>query len=324
MSADALKTLIEDTAQRLLSDEPDPVVRFRLLRDVLSSRGREFQEARAALERSCWVQLLAREQRPDGGWGRFHSKDCAAKQFIGTTEGGVGRSLEVGLDKEHPILRNAADYICRLLRGECAFPDRAEKNDRWRVGWVLFAASTLARIDPAHPMVDDPWRQWREVLQRSFPQGQFSDRALVEAHQRVNGLRDKVGYLNLRTRYASCLLGARAAELPVRLGKAYARWLWEQPHGLGYVDVPMTSLPRIGRYMPGWLRSMHILARFPNWRKLAGDTIKALVEKHNADGLWDFGPAAKELRFSERWRKNRRAHDHSLGVLLLLRQYAQI
>jgi hypothetical protein len=323
MTAEALLMLIKETAHRLLSDQPDPAVRFRVLRDILRRRGHELQEARAALERSRWVKILAGEQRPDGGWGRFHTKDYAAKQLVGKTEAGVERSLDVGLDKDHPILRNAADYVCRILRGEEVFPDRAEKNDRWRIGWVLFAASTLARIDPAHPILDEPWGRWKEVLERSFPQGQFSEDALIEAHRHVNGLRDPVQYLNLRTRYASCLIGARAGQLPRWLSDAYVRWLWSQPRGLGYIDVPLRLLPRNGHYMAGWLRSLEILAHFPVWQKLAGDTVGAVLKQRNADGLWDFGPAATELRFSESWSGKRRAQDHSLAIMLLLRQYSR-
>jgi hypothetical protein len=319
MCADSLAQTIAATARQILREAPDPVVRFRLLRDVLDIRGQEFQEARVALEQSQWVQVLAREQHPDGGWGRFHTKDYAAKQVISKTEAGVERSIEVGLDKNHPILRNAADYICRILRGEEAFPDRAERNDRWRIGWVLFAASTLARIDSAQSILDEPWRRWSEVLQRSFPEGRFSDEALTEAHRRVNGLRDQVRYLDLRSRYASDFIGSRAGQLPRWLSDAYAGWLWNHPRGLGYIEVALSSLPRNGRRMQGWLRSMHILRRFPSWRQLAGEAVGALLKLRNADGLWDFGAAATELRFSESWRRNRRLHDHTLGVLLLLR-----
>ena len=321
MSKEPLTRTVEATAQQIIADTPDPVVHLRLLRDVLDFHGQELHEARAALDQSQWVQVLAREQRADGGWGRFHTNDYSAEQAISKTEAGVERSLDVGLDKDHPILRNAANYICRILRGKEVFPDRAERNDRWRIGWVLFAASTLARIDATHPLLDEPWRRWSEVLQRSFPQGQFSDAALMEAHRYVNGLRDEVGYLDLRTRYASFLIGSRADQLPGWLSDAYARWLWSHPHGLGYIDVPLSSLPRHGRYMPGWLRSMNVLAHYPSWRKLAGGVVSALLQQRNTDGFWDYGPAARELRFSECWRRNPRSHDHSLAVLTLLRQY---
>ena len=65
--------LIHEIAERILAGDPDPAVRFRLLRDVLARPpdGPALVQARHDLSTSRWVQELEREQREDGSWGRF-------------------------------------------------------------------------------------------------------------------------------------------------------------------------------------------------------------------------------------------------------------
>ena len=86
---------ITATAERILADGPDPVVRLRLLRDVLRrpADSNEVMQARSDLAANPWVRLLESEQRSDGGWGRFHSRDTRSKCKIITTEAGVDRAL---------------------------------------------------------------------------------------------------------------------------------------------------------------------------------------------------------------------------------------
>jgi hypothetical protein len=146
--------LIEELADRILRDSCDPVVGFRLLRDVLraSRDSDEFVAARRGILKSRWVLELKREQREDGSWGRFHSA-MKSKGKIVTTEAAVERGLALGLEASDPAFRAAIDYLSCLLDGSVGFPDPAERNDRWSAGTVLFAASTLARISPDLPIL---------------------------------------------------------------------------------------------------------------------------------------------------------------------------
>ncbi len=70
---------IRQTAQCLLAEQPDPVVRFLLLRDVLLRPANDPELALAAEQRDAseQVRALYREQWQDGGWGRLHSQDYA-------------------------------------------------------------------------------------------------------------------------------------------------------------------------------------------------------------------------------------------------------
>src|SRR3712207_2127392 len=94
-------------AERILAVSPDPVVRFRLLRDVLT-RPRDSGEVAQAwdqLQSSRWLRALTAAQQVDGSWGRFHSAASDANMVISTTEPGVAQALALGLDRTHPLLQ---------------------------------------------------------------------------------------------------------------------------------------------------------------------------------------------------------------------------
>ena len=177
--------LVKEIACRTLQATSDAVVRTRLARDVLGLPANHpvWLQARRELDEHRWVQVLRGEQRPDGSWGRLHSQDVTAGQRIPTTEAGVARALALGLDADHPMLRAAAAHLTAILGGQIECCDPPEKNDRWPAGVQLFAAATLARIDPHHPAVDGPWQLWQEIAWRTLNSGRYDPEAEVLAHR---------------------------------------------------------------------------------------------------------------------------------------------
>ena len=71
---------VYESAIRILFNDHDPVVRLRILRDVLQKPedSQEVIEARRNVINSRWVRVLTEEQWEDGSWGRLHSKDYGA------------------------------------------------------------------------------------------------------------------------------------------------------------------------------------------------------------------------------------------------------
>lgn len=120
----------EKSAERILENDPDPVVRLRILRDVLrrSPDSAELVQARENLSKSRLVRELESERRSDGSWGRFHSMDTRVKQRIVTTGGDVRRAVALGLDASRPVLRKASNYVVGILNGTIEFSDPPEKN----------------------------------------------------------------------------------------------------------------------------------------------------------------------------------------------------
>lgn len=319
---------IEETAYRILRKGSDPVVRFRLLRDVLKvpHDTDTLIDARREMLQSRWVLELKNEQRENGSWGRFHSA-VKTRGKIGTTEAAVERGLALGLEASDPIFRATINYLSRLLKGMIDFPDPPERNNRWATGKLLFAASTLARICPTLPILDKTWELWVTIAGHTFASGRYNPEAEIRAHQMLTGASVKKSYLVLDNRYQLALLGSRATKLSKTLMNTLVDWIWHKEDGIGYLEIPLSNPPR--RFTRGmfdrFFTSLELLSYFPSWRRFAGDIISWLWTKRNEKGLWDFGPRATMSVYfplSESWRKKcNRQHDWSTRILALLRNY---
>lgn len=321
--------LIEEVAERILGRNPDPIVRFRLLRDVLKvpSDANLVIRARQEMLKSRWVFELKSEQEEDGGWGRFHSMDSKAKRKIKTTEFGVRRGLALGLNAADPIFRNTVRYLSRLLEGSVNFPDPPERNDQWRIGVQLFAAATLAKIQPDLPILDELWNLWANIAHRTLASGAYDPDAEIRAHCELTGASVKNSYLVLNNQYTLSLLGSRATRLPNNVEKALVAWVWHKEDGVRYLGVALHSPPRhlIHGTLDRWFTSLELLSCFQSWCEFAKDVIDWLWVQRNQEGFWDFGPRASMSFYfplSESWRKKQnRQYDYSTRVLALLRKY---
>jgi hypothetical protein len=321
---------LEHTALAILARDPEPVVRYRLLRDVLRrpAGDPDLEQARAALGTSPCVQELAAEQRADGSWGPFHSQDTRLKQKVLTTEQGIDRALALGLDAAHPILHRAGAYIAAVIAGRLPFPDRPEKNDRWPVGQRLFLAATLSLVEPDHPLLHPDRALWLEIAARAFRSGAYSPADEAQAHAELTGVTFQDSYLVLGNRYQLALLGSVPGTLPSPLETALLAWLWQRPHGIGYLTVPLSGPPPHGQ--PGqfdhWLASHELLARlFPAWTDFAGEAVAWLWAHRDEQGWWGFGPrpaSLSNLPLSSSWRTaHNRRFDWTTRVLALLRRF---
>ncbi len=321
--------LIEELAERILDGNPDPVVRFLLLRDVLQAPLDEdlVIGARQEMLKSHWVYELKREQEEDGGWGRFHSMDSKAKKKIKNTEFGVKRGLALGLDAEDQIFRDTVRYLTRLLEGLVDFPDPPERNDRWRTGTQLITAATLAQIQPNLPILNEVWDLWADIARRTLALGVYDSDAEIRAHRELTGASVKNSYLVLNNQYTLSLLGSRATRLLNKIEKALVTWVWHKKDGVKYLGVPLSNppLPLTPGTLDRWFTSLKLFSHFPGWRGFAENVVHWLWTQRNHEGFWDFGPRASTSFYfplSESWRKRQnRQYDHSTRVLALLRKY---
>jgi len=324
------RTALRGLARRLISSASDPIVSYRLLRDVLgraASQGELERTARAARD-SPWIEELVGSQQPDGSWGRFHSQDRGRKDRFPTTEYAVERALALGLDASHPSLARAAEYMAEVLAGQRTWSDPPEKNDRWRTGVQVITAGTLASINPQHPALREVRSLWRELAARTFAGGTYDAAAEAEAHRELTGASVKNSYLVLDNRYSLQLLGRAGDDaMPVELERALLRWLCEKDDGLGYLRVPL--LEDLRTFNPNeldrWLRSWELLSGFRCWREFAETAMQDLWQSRGEDGLWDLGsrPALSPYYpLSRDWRTPaRRRADQSTRILALLARY---
>ncbi|MBI5841381.1 MAG: hypothetical protein HZB19_14890 [Chloroflexi bacterium] len=318
--------LIRDTANQILDADPDPAIRLRLLRDVLHSSPKDPQliQAKTDLDKSRWVIQLKSEQRQDGSWGRFHSEDTKHRQSIPTTEFGVEHAQALGLDESHPIVDKVINYLARLIEVQIDFPDPPENNDRWPTGTKLFTASTLARIKPEHPALNESLKLWSAIAEKTFSSGMYNPEAEIEAHLQLTGASVKNSYLRLHGKYQIALLSSRPNLLSHKTETSLLNWLWRRDTGMGYLEMPLTPLPRgsSSSQIERWFTSLEIVSRFSGWCERGKDIIQWLWNQHGGDGLWDFGPKASHTTFmplSENWqKKSTRRFDWTTRTLLLL------
>lgn len=320
---------IADAANHILESNPDPVVGFRLQRDVLGIPASDLGAQKTELDTNPWVKQLVREQHPDGSWGRFHSRDSQSKQKTITTEFGVERGLALGLDTSHLVFCRTIDYLTQLLSGQIDFPDPAEQNDRWPAGTALFSAATLALLKPNHPFVDLTWALWANIATQIFKRGEYDPEAEIQAHRVLTGATVKDSYLVLNNKYTLTLLSTRIQELPDALSSQVLSWVWNHPQGVKYLGVPPAKLPVALK--PGlldrWFSTHELLSRFQGWRDQAGRLVDWLMSKQGEDGLWDFGMRSVSSHYfplSPDWRKpiNRKS-DWSTRTLVLLSRFLQ-
>jgi hypothetical protein len=90
------------------------------------------------------VEVLLRERRPNGTWGRFHSRDSSLKSRFPTSEIAIRRDLALGLEKDNPVLEQAVKFLQKVLEGKAAWSDRLEKSEGWPIMFDAVTSGTLA------------------------------------------------------------------------------------------------------------------------------------------------------------------------------------
>lgn len=323
--------VIEETAYKILEQDPGIIVRYRLLRDVINKAPNcpEILQAKDNLGKSLCIQELGKEQWANGGWGAFHSRSTLLKQKIPSTEVGVERALALGLEASHPVLHRASAYILDIMHGKTPFPDYNERNDRWQTGVRLFLASTLSLIFPDHPDLNGDRELWCEIARRSFQSGRYNEEDEIKAHHDLTGATVKDSYLVLNGMYQLNILGSKPGTISDELERAMLKWLWEKPRGIGYLTVPLNQPPLA---KPGafdrWLTSLEMLARlFPSWAHFAQSSVEWLWYQKDQEGYWDFGPrpgSISSLPLSDNWRaRQNRKFDWTTRILILLGKYEE-
>lgn len=339
-------TSILETAQKIIAANPEPVVKYRLLRDVLcvDSENDELKQVKTQIANNKWVQQLQEEQWDDGSWGRFHTQDTQLKQKITTTEVGISRSIHLGLDLEHAIVRKARDYCVQILTNQVKIRDQVERSwgiAWWNTGIQKIVAASLAQIQPDHPVLDPIRQFWLNILIKSFPNGVYDRNSEIKAHLKARHIDQarlskyaltsikKNRALQMFDKYSVYLLGTDVSLIPPICEKSYFKELWER--GIGYLEVPPKTSPTIHvdnkSKFGTWLTSLELLSFFPTWNTYVKNHMEWIWNQRNKEGFWDFGAVSPinrtALPLSSSWRKkNARIFDWTTRILIILRKYS--
>jgi len=316
--------------EQILSMEPEPVPRYRLLRDVFKrdESDAEYRKAKADLDASRWVRLLAESQQADGTWGRFHTQDTKIKQPFPTTQAALRVALDCGLDQTHPVIRRLLPTLLDYVEGKYLWPDWAEKHDNpaaWPI-WVRhYSAAELSTIDRYHPALDEFWRIRAESLEEAFSSGVYDREAEVVALNRLLVCRMKRP-VPCQSEPSVKVIVATRNRLPEHLERRVIEFLLTAPRGIYYTcETPLCDYPAItDRRVNGWLRANALMSGFPVWREFLESPYNHLWAQRNEDGLWDVGGAVPRKPFSsfplsDSWRRRaNRVIDSTVQILSLL------
>lgn len=313
-------------AQKILAARPDPIPKLRTLRDVLwiSPDDPVFFHAKQVGLSSKWVRQLAEAQDENGIWGRFHTRDSKRKMAFATTEIAIQRALALGLEKEDDILKKAMSWIVRCLQGSETWSDRVERSEGWATMTRAVTASTLARIDPRHPILESEWQCWAEIAVRTFSSGSYDPDAERQAHLELHGLKT-TSYYRFNVLHPLMILSSSQNCLPEPVERSLVNWVFCHPGGIYYVTAGrIADFPRSDeRRFAAWLESLHILARFRTGKERISEALQWLESLSTQEGWWEYhtSPAVDQaLPLSESWRRplNKKI-DCTVNVLSLLR-----
>jgi hypothetical protein len=320
-------------AHKLLEMDPDPVPRFRLLRDILkvNPESSRYIEAKAALSRSKWVQLLRNSQLEDGTWGRFHTQDTKVKQTFPTTETAIATALACGLDKNSDLLKATVAFILDHLDGKTTWTDTPEKHDNpeaWPIGIRHISAANLALIDNTHPYLDEFWTYWYKTASAAFASGHYDRKAEIEMRNALDNIKRKNPGA-FHTKYHLILLSSTANTLPQQLERMILEFVRDAPGGIYYTyDKNINAFPAIdARWFVSWLLALKLLSRFPTWRKVGSSALNWIWDQRSTEGLWNFTgyrpwKPVSYLPISENWRKRKnRVIDCTVLTLDILMGY---
>jgi hypothetical protein len=321
---------LKASAEKILALHPDPVPRFRLLRDVLhlDPASADYRQAENALQGSKWIALLQNSQCPDGTWGRFHTQDTRVKQPFVTTEAAITTALDSGLDQHSPILQKVQGVLVEYVDGKISWPDPPEKHDNplvWYV-WVRhYSAAVLSKINPRHPSLDEFWNIWAEAVKASFHSGIYDRQSEIETLNSLLKCRMK-NPVPFHTKYPLLILSATDRQLPGNLERMLLDFVVHAPMGIYYVyDKAISMQPAIlSKGFWGWFRAHQLLSRFPLWKQLAQDALNGLWAQRTLQGFWDLGSKVyrkpySSFPLSKTWRHSEnRMIDCSVEILGLL------
>jgi len=324
---------VKEIAQNLLDLNPDPIVKYKLMKEVIELDKEDFRykEARKNLIKSENIRQLEKSQFKDGSWGTLHGGMQVGKKQVWTTEMGVQRAVVLGLDKEHKLLKKVINYIEKVFERKIDIPDYPEKNDRWETGKNLFLSLTLSLIDKEHPLVKEAINLWEKIACKVFISGKYNQEAEINAHKELTGATVKDSYLTISNKYSLILLGKSKSGLRKSYQKPLLEWLFKREDGIGYQNAPLSTPPKSIKsgFLDRLFNSQEILSNFDIWKNFADDFIEWIWQQRKEDGFWDFGPRVNAgysyyFPLSENWNKRvNRKIDWTTRVLILLSKYSK-
>lgn len=319
---------IQRIAESLLGLEPEPIPRFRIIRDLLRqpSNSDDYLEAKRATLESKWAKFLEGEQHPDGSWGRFHTENTKRKQKHPTTQFAVSRGLEIGLRQEDVVFKAAVRYMDEVLRDRRRWADAYESSVWFAPGVKLFTASSLSKIDPNHQAISPVWKQWNEVFQKTLESGRYDQHGERTASLSAIGVDTSGSYIAISAAPNLELFGERSHLIPERMQRTLIGAIWKGEVSPVYLRNAPGNMPKsiVDHDFIWWFHTLKVMSRFSAWGEAANETIEWFWNQRDSDGFWDGSSRVGRnvyLPISENWRRSvNRKIDYTTQICILLRR----
>lgn len=304
--------------------KPDPIPEFILLKEFkgLSPNSREYQNAYDRVCSHHFVKDIEYEQNGRGFWHPFH----------GYSEDRIRRCLSFGLEKDHPCLKKASDYIIKVLNHE-DFWDQVEKQDNirwWPEMFVpLVCAAMLSLIDPYNEILDLHRQRWSSFAEAAFSRGIYDKEAESKAQHDYFGFKTKRTILAYNY-YVLLLLAptGKANFISDTTDQALVDYVMNEAEGIYYVyERPLLDfIPdgMKGRKFSDWVRALSLISQFRGWQKYEESYTGWVISQMNDEGFWELAQKPRRFDFplSDSWRtRKNRIIDSTIMALRFLSKH---
>lgn len=316
-----------DLAGRLIDLEPDPIPRYKIMKQLLEYEidDSALAEAAEAAMSSDQVQVLVRQQSQVGSWGkRFFTRNKVVKNPAHTTETALIRLNAMAVDPSRQIMVKAIDYLEKLLDGRLIWPDKIDPalgNDE---AMRLVVAARLSEIVPEHPYVVKYAETIIKILTAAFSAGYFDEGQMREASEDLLGLRLDSDCQICFSLYPLILLRDK---VDYELEQRWMDHIFNKRRGIYLINN--RSLNHLPLSFPSeesmrYINAMDILSWYPSAMSHLDNARDWLWDQLTGNGFWDFGSFGRdglELPLSSSWRDPLcRQIDSTVRTLIILRR----
>ncbi len=199
----------------------------------------------ASPDGSPHYEALRREQRPDGGYGRFHTMDTKdeTKRLFLTTESAVYRMRDLMLPPDDPVVSRAGRALLGYVDGSLAYTDTIEHHFGFQIAISSMAAANAAALGIGDARVEERKRLCARAVGEVRAEIEETGKIDLAAWQARNRARCDF-MLWPETVHMLWLLSGNA-HVDAGTAEGFLRYLWNLEKGVYYAS----SAP-VSRFMP--------------------------------------------------------------------------
>ena len=329
---------IQNLAQQILMESPDPPVRIKLLRDVLNSstNDKNLTNAYHDLEKSKW--FAGRKSFFQKQYDEFNKKG-KFKILVFDLYTFINRAIDLGLRKDHSLMVKIRILIESVFEIGVSnahhlfyYPFPTNRVKILDSIYELQLAQCLSLLSSNSSFLSPVLERWHVIAKTAFQSGQYNrydEKKGYESVYKVIFEADKCQRFRITGDLAchECLelFNNQACNLEPQIEKLYFQWKRkrEVTKRLSAMSIYTDDRRKKYGFVGDLITSLNKLSDFRSWNESFGNVSNLLWKLKMTNGIWDFGnnEGAFPLRLSNSWRGKYRKHDWSTRILILMTKY---